>query len=124
MFPDPCGAALAEAVRNGADPRAVVPDHYVIVHGGTAAIPRPGIRFSAATGPTLETAAAAVPHGQIRMAIAGAIRANGGIVEWEPDWSRLWTLNDQHVHITEAGPSVFSDLLTNPVPRKRRIDGS
>jgi hypothetical protein len=124
MFPDACGAALAEAVRNGSDPRAVVPDHYVILHGGTSPVPRPVIRFSAVTGPTLEAAAAAVPHGQVRMAQAGAIRASGGIVEWEPDWSRYWTLNEQHVHITEAGPSVFSELLANPVPRKRRIDGN
>lgn len=124
MFPDPCGAALAEAVRNGADLRTVVPDHYVIVHGGTTPVPGPGTRFSAVAGPTLEAASAAVPHGRVRMALAGSIRSSGGIVEWEPDWSRFWTLNEQHVHITEAGPSVFSELLPNPVPRKRRIDGS
>lgn len=86
-------------------------------------MPQPGARFSGAAGPTLEAAAAAVPHGQIRVTTAGAIRAQGGVVEWSLDRSRHNTPNRQHVHITEAGSSTFSELQPNPVPRKQRIDG-
>lgn len=121
MFPDPCGARLAEAVKNGADPRAVIPDDYLVVRGGTAPMEPPGVLFSGATGPTLEAAAAAVPHGQVRAASVGAIRANGGTVEWAPEMSRGRTLNNQHVNITEAVSSVFSGLQPNPVPRTHRV---
>jgi hypothetical protein len=125
MFPDPCGAIFAEAVRNGADPKTVVPDTYFVVHGGTAPIPDAGTALSAAVGPTLESAAAAVPHGQIRIATAGAIRRQGGEVEWIPEMTRYGILNVQHVNVLEAGaPSSFSELQPNPVPRRMRIGGA
>src|SRR5262245_42380699 len=104
MFPHPCGAALAEAVRNGADPNTVVPDGYFITHGGTGPIPPPGSVFSGTAGPTVEAAAAALPHGQIRISTAGAIRAHGGMVEWVAEVSRYGTVNQQHVNIVEAAP--------------------
>src|SRR5438105_3599014 len=123
MFPDPCGAEFERAVRAGADPRQVVPDAYVVVHGGTAAMPAPGTRFSGAVGPTLESAAAAVPHGQVHVSTVGAVRAAGGVVEWKLEVSRYQTINRQHVNITEAGLTVFSDARPNPVARRQRIDG-
>jgi hypothetical protein len=123
MFPDPCGAEFAEAVRNGADPKTVVPDKYVIVRGGAVPIAPSGTPFSAAAGPTLEAAAAAVPHGQLRVTTAGAIRAQGGLVEWAPEVSRHSTPNQQHVNVTEEGSTTFSELRPNPVPRAQRIDG-
>lgn len=73
MFPHPCGAAFEQAVANGADPKTVVPDDYVVVKGGTLPLPGPGIEFSGAVGPTLLDAAAAVPHGQIRITTVGAV---------------------------------------------------
>jgi hypothetical protein len=124
MFPDPCGAQFAAAVANGADARKVVPDNFVVLRGGNSPMPAPGTTFSGATGPTLLSAAAAVPHGQIRVTSAHAIRANGGIVEWSPELSRHGTLNQQHVNIMEAGPTCFSDLWPNPVARKQRVDGN
>jgi hypothetical protein len=123
MFPHPCGAAFAEAVKNGADPKAIVPDDYVIVRGGMKPLPPLGVPFSANVGPTLETAAAAVPYGQIRVTTAGEIRRAGGIVEWLPEHSRHGTLNEQHVHVTEGASSSFAPLRPNPVPKKLRIDG-
>jgi hypothetical protein len=123
MFPHPCGAELEIAVSNGADPKSVVPDDYVIVHGGSVPLPPSGEEFSGATGPDLDAAAAAVPHGQIRVTTAGAIRAAGGTVEWDPDVSRYKTVNRQHVNIMEGGPSTFSEIRPNPLPRAQRIDG-
>jgi hypothetical protein len=123
MFPHPCGDDFADAVNNGADPTTVVPDGYVVAHGGTGPIPPPGTKFSGTAGPTLEAAAAALPHGQLRATTAGAIRARGGTVEWEPDVSRDATVNRQHVNIIEGGPTDFSAPQANPVPRKLRIDG-
>lgn len=123
MFPDPCGADFAEAVRNGADPKSVVPDEFVIVRGGASPLAPPGTPFSAAIGPDLQAAAAAVPHGQIRVTTAGEIRASGGIVEWAPELSRHGTPNQQHVNITEGGLTTLTELQPNPVPRANRIDG-
>jgi hypothetical protein len=122
-FPHPCGADLAEAVRKGADPKQVVPDTFLVVRGGRNPVEPPGTTFSAAVGPTVEAAAAALPHGQIRVATAGAIRARGGIVEWAPEVSRHGTVNQQHVNVTEAGATSFSELQTNPLPRQKRVDG-
>jgi hypothetical protein len=123
MFPDPCGPRFAEAVQKGADPAAVVPNEYALVRGGANTASNPGEPFSGAVGPTLEGAAAAVPHGQIRATTVGAVRARGGIVEWVPETSRHGTVNRQHVNVTEKGPSTFSTLQPNPVPRAQRIDG-
>ena len=123
MFPDPCGPRFTEAVKKGADPAAVVPNEYVIVRGGSSNVNNPGEPFSGTVGPTLEAAAAAVPHGQIRATTVGAIRARGGIVEWASEVSRHGTVNQQHVNVTEKGPTTFSALHPNPVPRTQRIDG-
>lgn len=122
MFPHRCGADFAEAVKNGADPEAVVPDEYVIVRGGTKPIPPPGQLYSAHVGPTLQDAAAAVPYGQIRVTTAGDVRRAGGIVEWFPEHSRHGTLNLQHIHVTEPASSTLSPLRPNPVPKRSRID--
>src|SRR5271157_1334931 len=105
MFPQPCGAQLGDEVRNGADPKRVVPDAFVVVRGGAKPLPASGTTFSATVGPTLEAAAAAVPHGQVQMATAGAIRQNGGVVEWAAESSPHGTLNEQHVNVTEYGVS-------------------
>ncbi len=122
MFPHPCGRQLEAAVTAGADPRSVVPDDYVVVKGGTAPLPTDGGVFSGTVGPTLDAAACAVPHGQLRVSTVGAVRAAGGVVVWEPEVSRHLTTNLQHVNIIEAGPT-FSELRPNPVPRTARIDG-
>ena len=110
-------------MQSGADPATVVPDDFVVVKGGTLALPTPGEVFSGAVGPALADAAAAVPHGQIRTTTVGAIRAAGGTVSWEPEQSRYHTTNNQHVNIVEGPTSTFSELTKNPVPRRDRIDG-
>src|SRR3989442_527559 len=123
MFPHPCGSDLAKAVQQGADPKTVVPDEFVVVRGGTRAIPSPGTRFSAAAGPTFEAASAAVPHGHIRFTTVGTIRAHGGSVGWVPEYSPHGTLNNQHVHVVECGSTSFAGPLASPVAKKQRIDG-
>ena len=123
MFPHPCGEEFERLVAAGADPATVVPDDYAIVKGGTRPLPAEGELFSGAVGPDLETAGAAVPHGQLRYASVGEIRSAGGIVTWEIELSRYDTLNRQHVNITETGLSVFSTLIPNPVRLRDRIDG-
>lgn len=123
MFPHPCGEEFEQAVAAGSDPSSVVPDEYTVVKGGTVPIPAPGGLYSGAVGPTLDLASAAVPHGQLRITTVGAIRAAGGTVTWSPETSRHLTVNRQHVNIAEAGPTAFSGLTPNPVPRRDRIDG-
>ena len=120
-YPHPCGAELADQVRNGIDPEKVVPDEYVIIHGGAGDSSAPGITVSGSTGPNLE-AAAAIPHGKMRVTTAKAIRAQGGKVVWVPEVSRHGTLNQQHVDITLGKESTFSELQSNPIPRRERID--
>lgn len=125
MFPSPCGDEFARRVAAGADPKLVIPDDYIIVRGGSNPVSFPGQPFSAAVGPSLHEAAAAVPHGQIRVSTVGEIRARGGVVEWSPERSRYGTLNQQHANVTEAGPTVFpAPAQSNPVPRLLRIDGT
>ena len=82
-----------------------------------------GETFSCAAGPDLNAAACAVPYGQIRSTTAGAIRAAGGVVIWKREFSQRGTINNQHVHVTEVGPTVFSDLRANPIPKPNRTDG-
>src|SRR6266446_2941668 len=103
MFPHPCGNDLAESVRNGADPKTVVPDGFTVVRGGTKPIPPLGQTFSAVVGPSLDAAASAVPNGQVRVTTAGGIRHRAGVVEWLSEISAHGTLNEQHVHVTERG---------------------
>ena len=122
MFPHSCGDELAEAVRNGADPKTVVPDAFLVVRGGIKPIPPGGTTFSAVVGPTLDAAASAIPNNQGRVATAGAIRHQGGVVEWLPELSAHGTLNQQHVHVTECGATCFSEPQLNPVPKRQRID--
>ena len=94
----------------------------VVVRGGESPMPPPGTKFSGSYGRTLEEAATAVPHGTIRSAMAGVIRANGGSVEWEPDLTRCGTLNSNHVNVVEGNtPSAFSGPFPNPVPKPKRI---
>jgi len=123
-FPDPCGAEFEASIAAGANPHRVVPDHYVVVKGGTKPLPTDGAVFSGTVGPTLEAAACAVPHGQIRISTVGEIRANGGVVLWEPEISRYDTMNYQHLDIIKAGPTTFTVLQPNTVPRLERIDGA
>lgn len=121
MFPHPCGEALEKAVAAGADPAAVVPDDFVVVRGGTKPPPGAGEAFSCSVGPALDTAACAVPYNQLRATTAGAIRAADGTVEWLPEGTPRGTINKQHVHVTEAGPTVFGEPQPNPVPKADRI---
>jgi hypothetical protein len=124
MFPDACGAEFARAVGHGADPETVVPDDYFVVHGGEKDIVADD-RISCTVGPTLEAAAAAVPHGAIRWTTVGQVRARGGTVGWMPERSRSGTLNQQHVNVKLPGGVVgFSALQKNPVKRSQRIDGT
>ena len=74
MVPDPCGDAFAAAVAAGADPDFVVPDDYMVVRGGGSPMPPAGQTFFGAIGPTLKAAAAAVPHGSIRVVETAARR--------------------------------------------------
>jgi len=122
-YPHPCGATFRDAVAQGTEPAVVVPNDFTVVHGGMAALPPSGIIFSCAAGPTLDAAACAVPHGQIRVSTVGAIRALGGTVIWVPQRSRLGTINDQHVNVVESGTTTFGSLIPNPVSRKSRVDG-
>lgn len=123
MFPHSCVAELAEAVHNGADPRAVVPDEFVVVRGGLKPCPPVLAPFSATVGPTLEAAGCAIPHGNLRYTTVREIRQRGGVVEWAPEFSPHGTLNEQHVNVTEAGTTCFSEPTPNPVSKKGRIDG-
>src|SRR6266478_5886435 len=120
MFPHPCGADLADAVRQGRDPKTVVPDDYVVVRGGTRSIPAIGDSFSCTVGPTLEAAAVAVPHGHVQAATAGAIRRLGGSVICIPEYSPHGTLNQQHVEVTEAR----YQRLFRPATESRNEKGS
>ena len=121
MFPHACGNELERAVANGADPKMVVPDDYVILRGGTKPVPTTGEEFSCSTGPSTEAASGALPNNQVRATTVGAIRAAGGTVEWVPEFSPRGTMNKQHVHVTEAGPTAFGEPI--PTPKANRIDG-
>jgi hypothetical protein len=122
MFPDRCGADFAEAVAQGAHPDTVVPDNFYVVHGGQAPLAFDH-EISCSVGPTLEAAAAAVPHGAIRWTTAMAIRIAGGTIRWVPELSRYAILNEQHVNVTVVGADPFSVLQRNPVARVDRIGG-
>jgi hypothetical protein len=108
----------------GADRGTIVPDEYFPVKGGTMPIPPAGVIFSGAAGRTLEAAACAVPHGQLRFTTVAAVRAAGATVRWRPELSRNRTLNRKPVNIAEVEPTAFSELMPNPVPSRQRIDGN
>ena len=122
MFPDPCGDWFEQQVRSGADPKSVVPDDYFLAYGGQDPPPA-GRTFSAGVGPTLEAAAAAVPHGQVRVTRVRQVRSIGATVEWVPELSRHGTINHQHVNVSAEGAAVLPEQGPNPVSRVARIDG-
>jgi len=98
-----------------------LPDNFIVVRGGTAPIP-PMNFFSGAAGPTLQEAAAGVPHGQIRETTAIAIRSGGGTVVFAPEPTRSGMINDRHVNICLGrGSDPFGPLVANPVPKSERI---
>jgi hypothetical protein len=122
-FPDPCGDLFEQAVQHGVDPEQVVPDDYFVTRGGAAEFAPQGGTYSCTVGPTLEAAAAALPHGRIRVSTIGRIRALGGIVRWSPETSRHGTINKQHVDVIFQGIHAFTAIQPNPVPKDQRIDG-
>jgi hypothetical protein len=122
MFPDPCGERFEQMVAAGADPSRVIPDDFFLAYGGQDP-PPVGRVFSAGVGPTVEAACAAIPHGQVRITTAGAVRGRGGTVTWTPEMSRYNTLNRQHVNVSPEGAAEFGASGPNPIGRADRIDG-
>jgi hypothetical protein len=102
-----------------------IPDSAVVVRGGTADLPAPGETFSGSHGSDFEEAARGVPHGQVRQATAGEIRASGGSVEYKPEFdTRVGRTNYQHVDVCLGpGECPFGELEQNPWPRKARWGG-
>ncbi len=99
-----------------------VPDRYLVVRGGGGELPAPGTVFSGSAGLTLEDAASGVPHGQVRVTTAAAIRGAGGHVEFVPELTRSGRLNERHVNVMLGpGPSPFGEPIPNPAPRAHRI---
>ncbi len=98
-----------------------IPDHYVIVRGGTKPLPPPGAAFSAAAGPDVFDAARGIPHGQMRSTTASKIRALGGSVESRPEATKSGVINHRHVEVIEGYPGAFGDTEPNPVPKEHRI---
>jgi hypothetical protein len=106
------------------DPSAVahtdVPDHYMVVRGGTKPLPSCGETFSGAAGPNKFDAAKGIPHGQMRATTAGAIRTLGGEVIFVPERTK-GGINDRHVDIVEGSSGAFGPLEPNPVPKPERV---
>jgi hypothetical protein len=101
-----------------------VPDGATVVRGGMT-LPLPGTTFSGAFGVDLHDAAAGVPHGKVSYTTAGAIRQNGGGVEYAPEEAYPGgPINYRHVNVT-LGPTgpAFSGPVKNPVPPDQRIPG-
>ena len=84
MFPDPCGEEFERAVVAGIDPLVVVPDDYYLLRGGSSPLPQMGAPFSGCVGPTIASAAAALPHGTVRIARVGDIRRVGAMSNGTP----------------------------------------
>lgn len=112
-------AGGARALPTGGEP--FPPNSSIVVRGGQGELPPAGTTFSGAYGATLEEAASGVPHGTIRSTTAGAIRSNGGSVIHAPELTKSGLMNELHVNITEGGPTTFSDLFPNPVPKANRV---
>ena len=100
-----------------------VPNSHVVVRGGTSDLPEPGAEFSGSHGPTIEDAAAGVPHGTVRDTTAGVIRAGGGMVEVAPEPAYPnGPINPRHVNVRTGGNrGGFSDPKPNPVPKADRV---
>jgi hypothetical protein len=118
------GAAPSVAGHLG-DDAARIADDAVIVRGGTKPMPEPGELFSGSHGHDFAEAARGVPHGQVREASAGDIRASGGSVEHNPEFDeRVGRTNYQHVDVRLGeGPDPFSDLKGNPWKKPDRWGG-
>ncbi|WP_173153295.1 Hint domain-containing protein [Phytohabitans suffuscus] len=101
-----------------------VPDDYVIVLGGQKPMPDAGVEFSGSMGTSVEDAASAVPHNQVRVTTAGEIRAAGGTVDYAPEPGLGGAMNYKHVDVTLGDANPFSDPVPNPVPKANRMTGS
>ena len=100
---------------------AEIPDSYTIVRGGEAPLPPPGVAFSASAGVDAVDAGRGVPHGKVRRATAGGIRALGGIVRSMPERTRSGAMNVRHVEVVEGTPGAFGNVEPNPAPKAERI---
>lgn len=87
-------------------------------------MPPRGTMFSVSIGRTLNESACGVPHGIVRSATAGQIRAGGGTITFEPETAGNGIINPQHAHVVEGiGASSFGAPEPNPIPKRRRIGG-
>src|SRR5437762_6634333 len=99
-----------------------IPDEAVVVRGGRnlSTDLRRGIRThpSGVTGASVECAegmsveelAAAIPHGQMGVTTAGAVRSAGG------DVVRTWGRSPHHATLVGLSPEEASRLLTPTIP--------
>lgn len=114
---------LVDELAKGADPKTVIPDDTVIVRGGRNYQPQPGNEISAQMGSDAAEAASGLPHGTVRVATAGQIRAAGGAVELAPE--EAWDggpVNTWHVNVTEgAQPAFPGPGVPNPVGKVDRL---
>ena len=114
---------LANALAKGVDPKVVVPNDALIVRGGQIYQPQPGDVISAQMGANIAEAASGLPHGTVRVATAGAIRAAGGVVELDPEpaW-KGGPVNTWHVSVTEGSHPAFpGQPIRNPVGKEDRL---
>ena len=114
---------LVDELARGADPKTVIPDDAVIVRGGRNYQPHPGNTISAQMGSSVSEAASGLPHGTVRVATAGEIRAAGGVVELDPE--EAWEggpISTWHVGVTEGFQPAFSGQgAANPVDKADRL---
>jgi RHS repeat-associated protein len=98
-----------------------VPNGQKVVRGGQGEMPSSSDPYSGAQGATVEEAGKGVPHGTIRPATAGDIRAAGGQVRPAPEPAYPGgPINGQHVNVT-GGQSAFGPPQANPAPRPQRV---
>jgi hypothetical protein len=103
-----------------------IPDEAVVVRGGRnlpddlrrgATTHRSGVTGASvecAEGLTVEELAAAIPHGQIGVTTAGAVRAAGG------DVVRTSGRSPHHATLVGLSPDEASHLLTPTIPNPAR----
>jgi len=103
----------------GADEPIHVPDDHIIARGGTKPIVK-GEPFSGNRGTTEGEAGSRLPHGQMRTATAGDIRAGGGTVVAVPEPDANGELNPDHCDVTVGHTDPFSDLKPNPNKLRKR----